>query len=248
LVRQTFFALKLFYRKFPQAFGYFYCPLLLVGLFYRRKCPRRKIEAFMGILALFHVGVIMLLAMSVGYLSRRHCLPAALLLMPFAAAGLIEAADLFSRATARLFERRLPEVVVIAFLLYFSCIDNVMNFHVVPEYGKGAYRKVGLWMKENTKAPSLSLSTEVPRITYYSGELRVCRPLYGRSYDEALWHVGNEGADYVIVQRDKIKRSCPDFFDRLDEKRLIRLYSAYLTEGDPETEIIVYRVHRHGPE
>ena len=101
-------------------------------------------------------------------------------------------------------------------------------------------------MKENTEEPSLSLSTEVPRITYYSGERRRCRPIYGTTYDGLLRRAGETGARYIIVQRNKIEERCADFFTRLDEKILLPIYRTYLDEEKPGSEIIVYRIKKDG--
>lgn len=164
--------------------------LCLFGL--RRGWPERStlfLLSFLGLFLFLLLGV----RLSAAYVSRRHWMPVAALLVPLAARGALRLHDTLQRRLPRARVRAVPALAGALLLL------GLLGRAVAPEADpdKRARKAAALWLREH--APGHTVAARRSRLAYYAEASRFLPVPEGHTSREVLEGLRAEGVEYVIV-------------------------------------------------
>jgi hypothetical protein len=173
-----------------------YVVLLLLGIRWGR--PSRQTLYLLSYVALLAF-VLLGLRLEMGYVSRRHWLTGAALLLPFAGRGLADAIQiLFGRWVQAPLARRLAWGLVGGVIAGFA-LDAVMDRE---DPDKLARKEAALWLRRH--ATPQVVAAHRSRVAYYAGaDLAVPLPATPdpRSFSKELH---SSGADFLVAEADRL--------------------------------------------
>jgi 4-amino-4-deoxy-L-arabinose transferase-like glycosyltransferase len=179
-------------RAIHPAFGV----LVLLGFRLRRPSAHTLyLLGFVGVIAV----TLLLLRLDAGYVSRRHWLASAALLLPFAARGLVDGVQVLARdwlgegAVPRLASAAVG-VVVAGFALH-AFLDR-------EEPVKLARKEAAVWLRE-VQAPQ-SIAAPRSRIAYYAGAARHLEVPKTNDPAEFVREVRSSGAEFLLAEEEWI--------------------------------------------
>ncbi len=171
--------------------------LCLLGLPRRR--PRRA-ELYLLSYPVALGGVLLLLHLSYGYVSRRHWLVGAALLLPFAAQGLLAIAE----ALQRLWPRLAPRAGAVRAALLGAGVAAGLFYALGDrdEPVKLARVEAALWLRE--RAPATVVATHRSRIAWYAAASRFVQLRADLDPRQALEAARAAGAAYAIAEESRL--------------------------------------------
>ncbi|MCP4613418.1 MAG: glycosyltransferase family 39 protein [Planctomycetes bacterium] len=208
---------------------YFYLPALLIGFYYRfgKQSKAMAIERFfVPAFIVLNIIMLILLRLSYGYISRRHCLPLVVFSIFYVPIGLqIFAEWLNSRFSKACLENNSKSHVWFFILVAVGvtiCLPKLVRPLRIEKKG---YRDAAKWLKENTAEEDLIVVPDF-RIGFYAE-----RDISTSENENAA-----EGIDY-IVSLVKDENEEPEV-GRAVQKKL----SLWLDERRKKYKLIIYEV------
>ena len=150
---------------------YFFFPALLIGVYAGlKKQPMRKSAEgfFVRIFILFNIAMLMMLYIKFGYLSRRHCMPLALLTALYIPTGLkIIAArlDCLKPKSPKANEAKRPSWFLL--LVVVGCLVCLPKLFGPMRTDKKYYLETADWLNQNTGKRDIIAVADI-RISFYA--------------------------------------------------------------------------------
>ncbi len=195
-------------------------PILLVlavlglAVSVRSEPSARRAAAYSVSYLVLFLALLLVLHLLAGYVSRRHFLPAAALLVPFAGRGTLVLSDLLERIPRLKAWRVLPALGV-------AIVLGIFVEMLVPrgEPEKIAREGAALWLREH-RAP-VAVAAHRARDAYYAGATRhITLERNGDSIEAMLWSAHARGAQFAILDVDpRSDQSWPDWVHVLHEEK-----------------------------
>jgi hypothetical protein len=167
-------------------------PLVLCFFGLRPGRPRRSTLFFASFLGLF-LFLLLGLRLSALYVSRRHWITVAALMLPFAARGALTLESALVRFLPRASARVVPAVAAVILLVGLG----VRGVAPGADADKRARRDAALWLREH--APGRALAAPRSRLAYYAAASRFLPFPPGPASAEVIEALLVQGADYVIL-------------------------------------------------
>ena len=184
--------------------------LALVGVAVSRPDRRTWFAlSFVGLLG----SVLIALHLDSGYVSRRHWLTAAALMIPFSAIGFLWLADGLGRLSPHLTGKRWLSPVAVGLLAAGLLVQTFLS---TVEPGKLARREAAFWVRETMDAPALAAHRA--REAYYAGADRFVH-LPKRVVDPftIVEDVRRRGATLLLIDDQRLLGHAVDEFDGVRE-------------------------------
>ena len=192
--------------------------LIVIGLavIVRSEPSARRAAAYaFSYLALF-LGLLLVLHLLAGYVSRRHFLPAAALLVPLAGRGTLALSDALERIPWLKAWRVLPALGAAIMLGIFIEMLVPRN-----EPDKLAREGAALWLREH-RAPTV-VATHRARDAYYAGATRhITLERNGDDIETMLRSAHARGAQFAILDMGPRSDRLPDWVHVLHEEKYAR--------------------------
>lgn len=173
-----------------------YLVLALIGIVGMRL---RRRELYLLSFAAALLPILIGLEFSYGYVSRRHWLTAAALVLPLAARGLDRIARRLRRApsVARVAPRLFPGLVVL-----LTSLQLVQDVSVHDPDLKISRREAALWLGEHS--PGSVLAAQRSRLAYYASAGRFVSLPESGSREQLLRQLADEGAEFLIIEASRL--------------------------------------------
>lgn len=185
-------ALRMLARHGRSALGYGVFALAAIGLFAARGRPGPR-AAFSAATIALYAGVLFALAVSAGYLSRRHALPPLLPSFGYAGVGALAFGALLAR-----FARAPQRAALAGALVVAAFAAGEAARQIAPKrLDELAGRQAAEWLRDHAPAPG-RLAASRQRLGYYAEMPFV--PLAGIADDALDRYLSRAGARYVLLE------------------------------------------------
>ena len=209
------------------------CFFFILGIVCTRVIPRQRgQEVFLGCLLLAYCAVLLLLAFSVSYLSRRHVFPLAIISIPWSAAGVWESVRWLSPRLGRWSLTApfspIPRSTAV-FLGTIAVVLSAQTFYP-SRLDQLFQREAGIWIRSVSAGDADYVLTNLEKVAYYAGATWV--PI-ARDYPTSISIARHFRTRYAAFYREKVSRDTPGFFEAIRDEDLVLRASFTHWEGNP---------------
>lgn len=215
----------------------------LIGLY---RTPWRKLVKEQRLLIMMTIGLTslylyILYKLSMGfYISKRHCLPLVILMLPFCARGAVWLAEL--PRVARFMPRRFKPLVVLMIVLAIVILPKTLSPH---RWSKRYIFNLGTWVKTQIE-PNAILAVDEERIPFYAN-LDFFRLPCERMRSQHFKHLLDDNyVRYLLLKKDYIDRYIDNPGDQWIEQR-IKVKSIF-KKTDDKHGVVEYYLYEYFPQ
>jgi len=236
-----------------EALGPLFFTLAAVGALFGGR-PRRRTgrELFLLGLVVFYLAAHFLLLRAYGYVSRRHAMPLACVMLGWSAAGLVTLAVWGEGAWRRLrTNRRPPPRWVLPLLLAVLVAAGTVPKAITPQWTREVpIREAGRWIADHHRGASpprvcTPYKWGDPRIPIYAG-VSIDQPTLANSHDMLAYFEATR-PDYLAILPYRLAEVCPDAEAVRAHPRLQLVFARpYLGEEGKSVEVYRFLPEGHG--
>ncbi len=210
---------------------YFFLPALLIGFYYRfgKQSKATAVEKFfVPVLIVFNMIMLILLRLSYGYISRRHCLPLVVFSIFYVPIGLQIFAEWLSNRFSKGCLENNPKPQLFFFILAAVGVTICFPKLVRPlRIEKKGYRDAAKWLKENTAEEDL-IAVPDHRIGFYAER-------EGLEYE--IWEV-TQRVKYIV----KIIKAEDEGLNIPKDIHIQEVYSLWLDKREHKRKLVIYKI------
>jgi len=220
--------------------------LLIFGIITYKRIPRLgKPGIYLGLILAFYMFILFALAVvfSSGehyYLSRRHLMPLVIPTMFCSAIGIQTLSNWVGKRSVSPSTRYrwfLDAKVIIPIIVICVLLPKTLKFHRAEKIGT---KEAGYWLSENAQEDTSVIMGISPRMAFYAGGKHVF--MSPGSYGEMIVHARSLRVNYLEIYKEKIARTCPDFFESINDEDIELVYQHKYEGKSKELNLLLYKV------
>jgi len=127
--------------------------------------------------------------------------------------------------------------VIIPIIVICVLLPKTLKFHRAERIG---VKEAGYWLRENAQEVSSVIMGISPRMAYYSGGKHAF--LSPGSYNEIITRARSLGVNYLEIYKETIARTCPDFFESINDEDIELVYQHKYEGKSKELNLLLYKV------
>jgi hypothetical protein len=112
-----------------------------------------------------------------------------------------------------------------------------LKFHRAEKIGT---KEAGYWLSENAQEDTSVIMGISPRMAFYAGGKHVF--MNPGSYGEMIVHARSLRVNYLEIYKEKIARTCPDFFESINDEDIELVYQHKYEGKSKELNLLLYKV------
>ncbi len=227
-----------------------YHPLLflfiIIGLIKCKKIPRLGMPGvYLSFVLAFYLFILYALALVFSgegfyYLSRRHLMPLVIPTMFCSAIGvqtLCNWAEKISVFQSIEYNKYLNAKTILPVIIICLLLPKTLKFHRAERVG---VKEAGYWLRENAQeVPSIIMGMS-PRMAFYAGGKHVY--MNPESYNDMIARARSSGVNYLEIYKEKIARTCPDFFESVNSEDVELVYQHTYKGKSKDLNLLLYKV------
>lgn len=219
---------------------------LIVGVITQRKVPRLgKPGVYLGVFLAFYLFVLYALTLVFSgeghyYLSRRYLIPLVIPTMFCSAIGIQTLCNWTKRrfvSSAKRYRWFRDTKVIIPVIIICVLLPKTLKFHRAEKIGT---KETGYWLSENAQEDTPVIMGISPRMAFYAGGKHVF--MNPGSYSEMIVHARSLRVNYLEIYKEKIARTCPDFFESINDEDVELVYQHKYEGKSKELNLLLYKV------
>ena len=127
--------------------------------------------------------------------------------------------------------------VIIPIIVICVLLPKTLKFHRAERIGT---KEAGYWLREDAQeVPSVTMGIS-PRLAYYAGGIHVY--LEPGNYNDMIMRARMLGVNYLEIYKEKIDRTCPDFFESVNSEDVELVYQHTYKGKSKELNLLLYKV------
>jgi hypothetical protein len=127
--------------------------------------------------------------------------------------------------------------IIIPIIVICVLLPKTLKFHRAERIGTSV---AGYWLKENAPEDPPVIMGISPRLTFYAGGKHAF--LNPGLYNEVITRARSLGVNYLEIYRENIARTCPNFFESINDEDIELVYQHKYEGKSKELNLLLYKV------